>query len=41
MTRDGQDDSGLLVASGLYFSLAEGESGERTRGRFAVVNGPR
>lgn len=41
MTWNGQNDSGFLVASGIYFYLAEGESGERTRGRFAVVNGPR
>jgi ligand-binding sensor domain-containing protein len=39
MTWNGQNDSGFLVASGIYYYLAEGESGERTRGRFAVVNG--
>jgi ligand-binding sensor domain-containing protein len=41
VTWNGQNDSGFLVASGIYFYIAEGESGERTRGRFAVVNGPR
>ena len=41
VTWNGQNDSGFLVASGIYYYIAEGESGERTRGRFAVVNGAR
>ena len=41
VTWNGQNDSGFLVASGIYYYLAEGESGARTRGRFAVVNGAR
>ena len=41
VTWNGQNASGFLVASGIYYYLAEGESGERTRGRFAVVNGAR
>ncbi len=40
-TWNGQNDGGFLVASGIYYYIAEGESGERTRGRFAVINGPR
>ncbi|HJP31169.1 MAG TPA: T9SS type A sorting domain-containing protein [Candidatus Latescibacteria bacterium] len=36
---NGLNDGGFLIASGMYYYVAEGESGERTRGRFAVVKG--
>lgn len=39
LTWDGQNESGFLVASGIYYYIAVGESGDRTLGRFAVVNG--
>jgi ligand-binding sensor domain-containing protein len=41
ITWNGLNDSGFLVASGIYYYIAEGETGERSRGRFAVVNGAR
>ena len=41
VTWDGQNNAGYLVASGIYYYLAEGESGESVSGRFALVNGGR
>jgi ligand-binding sensor domain-containing protein len=41
VTWNGQNDSGFLIASGIYYYVAEGETGVQTRGRFAVVNGAR
>ena len=41
ITWDGQNDAGYLVASGVYYYVAEGESGESVSGRFALVNGAR
>ena len=38
-TWNGQNEAGFVVASGVYFYLAEGEGGDRVRGKFAVVNG--
>lgn len=36
---NGQSDAGFLVASGVYYYVADGEAGDRVRGRFAVVGG--
>jgi ligand-binding sensor domain-containing protein len=36
---DGQNEAGFVVASGIYFYLAEDKNGNRVRGKFAVVNG--
>ena len=41
ITWDGQNDAGYLVASGVYYYVAEGESGQTLSGRFALVNGAR
>jgi len=41
VTWDGQNDAGYLVASGIYYYVAEGEAGESVSGRFALVNGAR
>ena len=36
----GINEAGFLVASGIYYYVAEGEGGDRVDGRFAVVGGP-
>lgn len=38
-TWNGLNDAGFLVGSGIYYYVAEGESGDSTLGRFAVVQG--
>lgn len=39
VTWNGLNDIGFRVGSGVYYYVAEGESGDRTHGRFAVING--
>ena len=41
VTWDGQNDAGYLVASGVYYYVAENEAGESVSGRFALVKGAR
>lgn len=36
---DGQNDSGFLVGSGIYFFVARDEAGNAAKGKFAVING--
>ena len=39
VTWDGQNEAGYLVASGVYYYVAENEAGESVSGRFALVSG--
>ena len=41
ITWDGQNDAGYLVASGVYYYVAENEAGDSVSGRFALVSGAR
>ncbi|MEE3257712.1 MAG: two-component regulator propeller domain-containing protein [Candidatus Latescibacterota bacterium] len=36
---DGQNDSGFLVGSGIYYFVARDEAGNAVKGKFAVING--
>ena len=38
VTWDGQNDSGFLVSSGIYFFVARDENGNSAKGKFAVIN---
>jgi len=38
LTWNGQNDVGYLVGSGIYFFIAEDETGTRVEGKFALVN---
>ena len=41
ITWDGLNEAGYLVAAGVYYYVAESESGESVSGRFALVKGAR
>ena len=41
ITWDGLNEAGYLVAAGVYYYVAESESGEPVSGRFALVKGAR
>ena len=41
ITWNGLNEAGFLVAAGVYYYVAESETGESVSGRFALLNGVR
>ena len=37
-TWNGQSEAGFLVGSGIYYFVAQAETGDAVRGKFAVIN---